>query len=750
MVDVEKCLKELTLEEKISLLEGVDMGYTCPIPRLGLSKVLLADGPHGVRVVKNSGLHGDEPYTMNGETWETTALPCEAAMAATWNLPLLEKAGQMIGEECQNYGVGVLLGPGANGKRSPLGGRNFEYYSEDPYLSGKMAASFILGIQSEGVGACMKHYILNDQETRRTSVDVHADERTFREIYLKPFEIAIREAHPWAIMASYNKVGGEHICQNRRMLVDILRGQLGFDGAVISDWSAVKDKVKSHKNGLDLQMPGPSGEMQEMAEACHDGTLTEINLDLCAKHVLGLVDKVERGRKNIDIDWEQHHELAVELAEEGMVLLKNEGEILPLKENCHVAVIGELAKNPYYVGGGSSSLMPRKQESPLNCIKSKAKVRYADGYHGRKTNAKLLQEAKTAAENADVTLVFTGFQSTEGMDRQNILLPSAHIRLIHALAAVNPNLIVVTQCGSAVEYRQIEGDAKGLIHAWIAGEGCGKALANILFGATNPSGRLSESFPVSLANTPAFQYFPGCKNDVYYCEGLLTGYRYYDTREIKAQYPFGFGLSYTEFMYSNLQLSSKKLHNSETLQLSIDLTNIGTRDGKEVVQVYVQDLASSLPRPRKELKGFTKILLAPGETKTVKIDLDEDAFSYYVPHLGRFAVESGIFEIMVGTSSEDIRLREQIEFCSEDEVRTPLTFDDRFGDFLEDDRYAEYAKKILSKYKVDQGFMLYELLYGSAVRQMPEILSYAGVDMEKAGVEVENLVCRKFYQADER
>lgn len=743
-IDIDRCIQELTAEEKLSLLEGADMGFTNSIERLGIPGILMADGPHGVRVVKGFGEACDKFYDMAGEMEAATALPCEAAMASSWNLSLLTGAGSCVGEECQEYGVGVLLGPGADGKRSPLGGRNFEYYSEDPYLSGRMAAAFITGLQNEGVGACLKHYVLNDQETRRMSVDVHVDERPLWEIYLKPFEIAIKEAKPWSIMASYNKASGVYLTENSRLLQEILRTRLGFDGAVISDWSAVKDKKASIKNGLDLQMPGPSGQLKELLEALEKGELTEEEINERVRNVLRLVNKVLMGRKRVSVDWNAHHDTAVRLIEEGMVLLKNEEELLPLKQGCRLAVIGELAEHPLFSGGGSSSLTPRQLDYPLECMKQQAQICYAPGYHDDKTNEDMLKGVREAAENADAVLVFLGLESTEGLDHKDILLPGAQLQALREAAGANSKIAVVMQSGSAVDCREVQKNAKAILQAWIPGEGFGKALSNLLFGLSSPSGKLSETFPVILENTPAYQYFPGFKDDVYYHEGLLTGYRYYDTKKIRPQYAFGYGLSYTSFAYSNLKLSADRLTNKEKLKVSLDITNTGKVSGKEVVQIYVKDSQSHMFRPDKELKGFAKISLAPGETRTVEIVLEEDAFAYYVPHLERFAVETGEFEILAGASSGDIRLKEKVLFISEDDVRIPLTGNDLFKDFMADERYAEYAKQLLDALNVDEKNMFYKLLYGSCVSQLSGLMRFLGVGDEQTGAEmVENLLARR-------
>ena len=724
---IELLLKQMTIEEKLSLLEGSDMGFTVPIDRLGIPKILMVDGPHGVRVVKGAHAVSGQPYTMNGEMEEATAFPCEAAMAATWNLPLVKLAGQTIGRECRMFGVDVLLGPGVNGKRSPLGGRNFEYYSEDPFVSGKMASAFIQGLQSEGVGACLKHYALNDQETRRMSVDVHADERTMRELYLRPFEMAVKEAKPWMVMASYNKVNGQYASENQTLLNDILKKEFGFDGVAVSDWSAVKNKLASVQNGLDLQMPGPSGQIPMLLKAVENGELSEETIDEHIRRILALIERTSDRKALEEVDWENHHEFAVRLAEESIVLLKNDENVLPLKPG-KLAVVGALAAHPNFAGNGSATLYPKTLDIPLEELHRYAEVRYAPGYCCGATNGTMLAEAAEAAQNADTVLIFMGSISSEGMDRTTLGFPQEQLALLDAVAAVNKNIIAVTMSGSAMAYREIAAKVKGILHAWISGEGCGKAIARILFGEVCPSGKLTETCPVSLQNTPAYSEFPGFKDDVYYREGILTGYRYYDTKEIPTQYPFGYGLSYTSFSYSNLRLSSKELTNGETLQVDVDVTNTGSYAGKEAVQIYVSDRASYLFRPQKELKGFTKVSLQPGESKTVRVTLDESAFSYYVPHLHRFAVESGTFEILVGASVEDIRLRDSVNFQSRDDVRAPLTEADLFMEFVEDNRYSAIAQQVLNELHMEPDNPFYQLVLGGSLYQLKDLLGFLGID----------------------
>lgn len=740
MNKIENIMEQLTLEEKLSLLEGSDMGFTTPIERLHIPKILMVDGPHGVRVVKGTSSESKEPYTMNGEMEEATAFPCEAAMASTWNTALIKEAGQKIGEECQQFEVGVLLGPGANGKRSPLGGRNFEYYSEDPFVSGKMAAAFIKGIQSEGVGACMKHYVLNDQETRRMSVDVHVDERTLRELYVKPFEIAIKDAEPWMIMGAYNKAGGTHVCENEYLLNQILKGDLNYQGVIVSDWSAVKNKVESIKNGMDLQMPGPSGQIPLLMQAVENGELTEDVINEHVRRVLTLVEKVVNGKKKIEIDWNAHHNLAVRLAEEGMVLLKNEENTLPVRAGETVAVIGELARHPNFAGNGSATLLPKQLDIPFDELEKEVNVSYAPGYHINDTSEELLQQAADTAKEAKKVLLFVGNVSSEGMDRADLALPEAQVRLIERVSQVNPNVVLITMSGSAIEYCEIEKKTKAILHAWISGEGCGRAIANLLLGRSNPSGKLTETFPVCLQNTPAYQDYPGFKDDVYYHEGILTGYRYYDTKQIPTFYPFGYGLSYTSYTYDNMRLSAKELKSGEELLVSIDVTNTGKQEGKEVVQVYVADKESYRFRPKKELKGFAKVELLPGETKTVTLTLDEEAFAYYIPDIHRFAVESGEFEILIGASCEDIRASQTIYFSSAQEVRAPLLESDLFMDFLRDDRYRESANQVLASLQMEENHPFYQLILGGSLSQLKDLLGFLRIDASKGNEMVECLL----------
>lgn len=702
--EIERCINALTLDEKIGLLSGADSGFTLAIDRLGIPRVLLCDGPHGARVVKDTDPDGEAPYTMMGEMSPSTAFPCEATMAATWNTELLRQAGEAMGEECRALGVGVLLGPGLDHKRSPLGGRNFEYYSEDPLLSGKLAASFVKGVQSKGVGACLKHYVLNDQETRRTTVNVEVDDRALWEIYLRPFQIAINESDPWSIMASYNCARGSQVCESKEFLSEILRDRLGYHGMVMSDWSAVKDKVKAHRNGLDIQMPGPSDQAVRVKAAIESGELDMALIDEHVRRVLELVQKTcERFPR--ETSWEAHHQIAVQMAREGIVLLKNEEQILPLKKGCSLAVIGELAETPYVTGGGSSGIIPRHNEDLLSCLRELSDVSFSSGYHGLNTDDELLAQAREAAKAADAVVVFVGKLSSEGKDLDSLILDDCYLRLIETVSAVNPHVIVVNQSSSAIECRQFDGQVQAILQAWFAGEGFGRALSDILFGLVSPSGKLSETFPVRLENTPAYQHFPGYKDEVVYRESLLTGYRYYDTMKIAPTYPFGHGLSYTSFAYSNLRLSADRISAQDSLTVTLTVTNTGDIAGQETVQLYVSDVKSELFRPEKELAAFGKVSLEPGESKELSLTLNTEAFACYVPLLKRFAVEPGEFKLLLGASSQDIRLEASIWVDSEDEVRPPLTADDLFEDFLKDNRYAARAQEVFHRLEANRNVL---------------------------------------------
>lgn len=708
MFDIEETIGQLTLEEKVRLLCGKNAWTLHGVERLGVPEITVTDGPHGVRLTERADLTGNR---------EATVFPVAAAMGATWNPELIREMAAAIGREAGHMDVAVILGPGINGKRSPLGGRNFEYYSEDPYLTGRTAVAFVEGIQSEGVGACLKHYVGNEQETRRFTVDAKIDERALHELYLAPFALAIRRAGPWLVMGAYNSVNGEFVCQNADLLRMLLRERLGFRGLIVSDWNAVQDKVACHAAGLDLEMPGPGKRDERLLAAVQSGALPESVLDERVRRVLALIHRaLTERRPQPRIDWPAHHRLAATVAEEAMVLLKNDG-LLPLDPAVDTAVIGEFARRPRFQGGGSSQMNPHQLNAPWEAIRRAAPAEYADGYHGEETTDELIGQAVQTAGRAGQVVLFCGTterMESEGIDREHIRLPEAHIRLIRAVAAANPRLVVVLHSGSALEVRQFEQCTPALLHAWLPGQAGGEALAGILFGRSEPSGRLSETFPVRLEHNPSFEHFPGEKDLVEYREGLLTGYRYYDTKKLPVQYPFGHGLGYTTFEYANLSVDV------EQRGVELDLTNTGNRTGKEVVQVYVHDVASSHPRPDQELKGFAKVEVPAGATRRVRVELDESAFSYYVPRLKRFAVEAGEFEIRVGASSRDIRLKQTVTVESQTEVRPAPDFNDTVLDWLKDERTRPAMSEALKMLGYAEGDPVYASILGFPVPQMLE------------------------------
>lgn len=720
-MNVKEILKALSIDEKVKLLAGKNFWTLHGIERLAIPEIRITDGPHGVRLSDGFGFESIKP---------ATAFPIEAAMASTFNETLIGKIGATIAEECHYYGVSVLLGPGVNGKRSPLGGRNFEYYSEDPYLSGKMASAFINGVQNEGIGTSLKHFAANDQETRRMTINAMVGERAFREIYLYPFEMAIKNAKPWTVMGAYNKVNGVHACQNKPLLLDILRDEFGYEGLTLSDWGGVVDKPLSVKCGLDLEMPGPGKRDDEVIEAFKSGELSLKALDARVENVLNLIKKAMDNKKGVgEIQWENHHELARDAAREAIVLLKNDECILPLDSDKSVAVIGQFAEKPRFQGGGSSIMNPHQLDVAIDCIKGYSDIVYARGYVEDHTTDEMIREAKQAAKGKDAVILFAGTTEkieSEGYDRRDMKIPADHIELIEAVASENDNIIVVLNSGSAVETRQFETQSKAILQAWLGGESAGCAIADVLFGKVSPSGKLSETFPVRLEHTPAYGSFPGFKDEVTYDEGLLVGYRYYDTKKLAVQYPFGHGLSYTAFEYSKLRLSSTHMTNGELLTVSVDVKNSGDCAGKEAVQVYVRDRESLLFRPEKELKGFDKVYLEPNETKTVTVTLDERAFAYYLPHLGRFEVESGTFDIMVGASSRDIRLTEVLTFESDVEVRPELGGDDSILEWLADDRYCHVIQQLLDLMGIHEGHPFYAIMVGLPVKNIFDYMEAGG------------------------
>lgn len=657
--DLKSLLQQLTLEEKAALCVGADAWHTVSVERLGIPQLTMSDGPHGVRRAQN----------MTDPAVPATCFPTASALAASWDVELIHELGQALADECIALGVDVLLGPGNNMKRSPLCGRNFEYFSEDPFLGGEMAANFISGVQSKGVGTSLKHYATNNQETQRMTISALVDERTLREIYLAGFERAVTKSRPWTVMCAYNRLNGTYGSENHKLLVDILKDEWGFEGFVVSDWGAVHNRVTALAGGLDLEMPGPQTcRVQRVVEAVQNGELDAAVLDEAVERILKIVFKAAQTPKgHTSIDIEGHHALARRIAAETIVLLKNDQNILPLRNAKKLAVIGKAAKEPYFQGGGSSHINPTKVDIPfdeLQKLANDAELLYADGYLMEEGfDQSLIDEAAALASQADVALLYIAlppFKESEGYDRPDIDLTMQEVALIKAVTTVQPRSVVILNNGSAVAMSEWIGGAAAVLEAWMMGQAGGGAIADVLFGKVNPSGHLAETFPLRLNDTPAYLNFPGENGEVRYGEGLFIGYRYYDAKQREVLFPFGYGLSYTTFEYSNLRVSSQNFKDVDALTVSLDVKNTGEVAGKCVVQVYVHDQESVLPRPVKELKGFAKVALQPGETQTVSIMLDSRAFAYYNPKYGQWVTESGAFDILVGESAADIRLTQTV------------------------------------------------------------------------------------------
>lgn len=645
-------IQKLTLEEKCYLLSGKGFWNTVSVENRGIPSIILSDGPHGIRKQAGAGDHLGLSTSL-----PATCFPTAATVANSWNEELGERIGQALGEEAACQGVGVLLGPGLNIKRSPLCGRNFEYFSEDPYLAGKMAAGYIRGIQKSGVSACPKHFAGNQMELRRQASNSVMDERTLREIYLTGFEIAVKEGHPLSIMSAYNMVNGVYANENEHLLQEILRDQWGFEGFVVSDWGACNDFVAGVRAGANLEMPTTGGDSPEqLIRAVREGLIREELVNRRVDELLDVVLKVHRGvevHKGKRFDVDAHHALAMKASEESIVLLKNENSILPLAPHTKVAVIGDYAENPRYQGAGSSVVNPTKLDSTMGLIANfdLNVVGFEKGYRRVGPGDAALQSAAVElARKADVVLLFLGLEEiseSEGLDRSHMGLPQIQIDLLTAVHAVNPNVVIVLSAGSAVEMPWLS-KCRGLVHGYLCGQAGAGAVLKVLTGQVNPSGKLSESYPVKYADVSSAPYFPAKERSVEYREGLYVGYRYYETAGVPVLFPFGFGLSYTTFAYSDLKVSEKGA--------AFTITNTGKMDGAEVAQLYVHARNPNVYRPAKELKGFTKVLLKAGESKTVTIPLDDKAFRYFNVKTNQFEIDGGEYDILIGASVADIRL----------------------------------------------------------------------------------------------
>jgi beta-glucosidase len=683
---IEKLIAQMTLEEKAALCTGAGSWTSLPIDRLEIPEITVSDGPHGVRrVVSEDGV--DEI------SLPATCFPTASCLASTWNTDLIYRMGEALGEESIALGVDILLGPGVNMKRSPLGGRNFEYYSEDPYLAGEMAASFIQGVQSKGVGTSLKHFAANNQEYQRFSIDALIDERTLREIYLPAFEKAVKAAQPWTVMCSYNKINGDFAAEHRHTLTEILKEEWGFEGFVVSDWGAVRNRVASLKAGLDWEMPGPRDyRVQEVVSAVRSGELDPAVLDESVRRILRIIFKARETPKGGSFDVNAHHELAHQIADEGIVLLKNDG-LLPLKGFQKIAVIGRSAEKAHFQGGGSSHIKPTRVDVPFVEIQKQAEgaeFTYIEGYpEDNSLQPQLIDRSVQLAGEADVAIIFIAlpsYKESEGYDRTDLDLTEQQLALIEAVSAVQPKTVVILNNGAPVVMSAWLDKVSAVIEGWMMGQAGGAALADVLFGRVNPSGKLAETFPLKLADTPAYLNWPGETGQVRYGEGLFIGYRYYDQKEMPVQFPFGFGLSYTRFAYSNARVSAAQFKDVDGVTVQVDVTNTGAMAGKEIVQVYVHDQNSSLIRPQKELKGFAKVALEPGETKTVSIFLDFRAFAFYHPEYRQWITEDGEFDLLVGSSSADIRATLPVNLQSTVNLPFILDEDSTVKEWLDDPR----------------------------------------------------------------
>lgn len=698
---IRELVSKMTLEEKAAMCSGADFWHTEAVERLGIPASMVSDGPHGLRKQDDKADH----LGVN-ESIKAVCFPAGCGTAASFNRELLKEMGEAIGNECQAEGVSVILGPAVNIKRSPLCGRNFEYYSEDPCLATEIAGALIHGVQSKNVGTSIKHFLANNQETRRLSSDSRVDERTLHEIYLAAFEGAVTKEKPWTVMCSYNRINGTYAAENHKYLTEVLRDQWKFDGYVMSDWGAVNNRVADLKAGLDLEMPASGGTNDELiVRAVQSGALEESVVDTAVERILNIVFRYEEHRdKTAVFDRDKDHELARKVAQETIVLLKNEG-VLPLEEKKQIAFIGKYVKKPRYQGGGSSHINSHKVTAAWDVIKDMPNISYAQGFVDDKdqTDEALLEEAVQTAAKADVAVIFAGLPDSfesEGYDRTHMRMPDCQNELIAKVAAVQPNTIVVLHNGSPVEMPWAD-QVKGIVEAYLGGQAVGGAVCDILFGKVNPSGRLPETFPKKLEDNPSYLSYIGEGDMVEYREGIFVGYRYYDKKKMDVLFPFGYGLSYTAFDYSNLRVDKKKFKDTDTVTVTVDVTNTGKMAGKEVVQLYVADKESTVIRPEKELRDFAKVELMPGETKTVSFTLGKRAFAYYNTTIHDWHVETGEFVIQIGRSSRDIVLQETVTVESTVKIPFVYTTDTTLGDVMKNPKAYEIVKSLFEKSMFD-------------------------------------------------
>lgn len=731
-------LASLSLEEQADLLDGSDFWHTQPLAEHGVPAVMVTDGPHGLRKQPSEGDH----LGLGGSV-PATCFPPAAGLASSWDVDLLQRVGAALGEECRAEGVAVLLGPGVNMKRTPLCGRNFEYFSEDPVLAGDLAAALVRGVQSQGVGTSLKHFAANNQETHRMSVSAEVDERTLREVYLTAFERVVRTAQPWTVMCSYNRINGVYASQDPWLLTQVLREEWGFSGLVVSDWGAVDDRPLGVAAGLDLEMPSSSGaSTAKVLAAVREGRLSEADVRTAARRVLELVAKAQPGlAEPRPYDAAAHHALAREAAQRSAVLLKNEpvpshggDPLLPLDPagwpgGGAVAVVGEMARTPRYQGAGSSQVVPTQLDDALTALReglgSSSQVRFAPGYAldggDQDDDGGLAAEAVAAARDADVVLLFLGLPGSyesEGFDRTHMHLPDDQLALLDALLQVNDSVVVVLSNGSAVQLHPWADRVPALLEGWLLGQAGGSAVADLLLGRVSPSGRLAETLPLRLEDTPAFTGFPGEGGVVRYGEGVFIGYRWYDTRRAPVSFPFGHGLTYTTFLYEELDVEVTGSGAGAGLRVEARITNTGRVAAAEVVQVYVADPEASVARPDSELKAFARVELEPGRSRTVSFELDARALSYWSPTARRWVVEGGAFEVRVGASSRDVRLRETVEVTGED-LTPPVAVEAEISTWLDHPVAGPALRSVLARSGGGFAGMVDDPEHGAMFRAIP-------------------------------
>lgn len=707
--NIKELVQRMTLEEKAGMCSGLDFWHLKGVERLGIPSIMVTDGPHGLRKQDGSADHLGLTSSV-----PATCFPSAAGLASSWDKELARQVGVALGEECQAEDVAVLLGPGVNIKRSPLGGRNFEYFSEDPLLSTQMATGHIQGVQSQGVGTSLKHFAVNNQEERRMSIDAVVDERTLREIYLASFEGAVKDGQPWTVMCSYNKVNGTYAGENEWLLTDILKDEWGHEGLVVSDWGAVNERADALAAGLELEMPtsGGIGE-RKVIDAVESGQLPLDKLDRAVERLLKLIfNAVDQKQEGATYNKDEHHQLARKVAAESMVLLKNEEGLLPLGREGEVALIGAFARKPRFQGGGSSHINPTKVDDIVEEMTQVAgegvTFSYAPGYRieADDVDETLMHEAVQAAQSADTVVVFVGLPDryeSEGYDRAHLRLPDNHIRLIEEIAKVQSRVVVVLSNGSPVEMPWLP-QVQAVLEAYLGGQAVGGAIADLLYGEVNPSGKLAETFPAKLSHNPSYLNFPGEGDRVDYREGIFVGYRYYDKKELDPLFPFGYGLSYTTFEYADLKVDRTELTDQDEVNVHVRVTNTGDRAGKEIVQLYVSDVESTVIRPLKELKAFAKVALEPGESKVVSFTLNKRSFAYYNVDMKDWHVETGEFDIQVGSSSRDIHVHTLVNVESTATFLPTYTRNSTLGDIQRDPAHKQLLEQALQQFQEASGF----------------------------------------------